>query len=143
MEKNISLGFRNMQEKLEKKSFCLLHITIFHSTFSHYQENVHILWMSQLIASPVCSVPALWPDSKNIVQKLFFKALKGPFIWQHDNHKGWDSFMDPFLRIWSDTIHQFSKSQFKYSQHATHNFSIPIAKYINFKCYYWYTLKGA
>ena len=119
------------------------HITRKMSTFFGCRSWLH----------PLCAVCLHYGQIWKILSKnSFFKARKGPFIWQHDNFIKFGThpsiFMDPFLRIWSDTIrysliHQFSKSQFKYSQHATHNFSIPIAKYINFKCYYWYTLKGA
>ena len=93
------------------------HITRKMSTFFGCRSWLH----------PLCAVclhyGQIWKtSSKNC---FFFKARKGPFIWQHDNFIKFGThpsiFMDPFLRIWSDTIrysliHQFSKSQFKYSQ---------------------------
>ena len=144
------IGIKKHAGKVKKASACCT--LQYFTQHSHITRKMSTFFGCRSWLHPLCAVCLHYDQIfKKTSKNCFFKAQKGPFFDSMITIKVGTHpsiFMDPFLRIWSDTIrylltYQFSKSQFKYSQHATHNFSIPIAKYINFKCYYWYTLKGA
>ena len=111
---------------LQKKSFCLLHITIFHSTFSltlpgkcpHSLDVAADCIPCVQCACTMARFEKHRPIFFKLEKDLLFDSMLTITVGTHPSIL---MDMDPFQRVWYNTvpyslIHQFSKSPFKYSQ---------------------------
>ena len=111
------LGFRNMQEKLEKKASACCTLQYF-TQHSHITRKMSTFFGCRSWLHPLCAVclhyDQIWKKHRpkivffKLEKDLLFDSMITIKVGTHPS-----IFMDPFLRVWFDTIHQFSKSQFK------------------------------